>query len=686
MSTMHLEKEFFYDEVREGFYIPAIMKRAWGAELAVLKEIDTICKKHRIPYFLSSGTLLGAVREEGQFIPWDDDLDILMFRKDYLQFLHFAEEELPEELYIRAIEVDVRQASFVPKVGLKEELCSLSTLEKYCSFPYNVEIDIFLLDALSDKEEEEVYRKEMLNLLASLNTMVHAGSSKKEVDSLLKKAEEILHYTFDRKLSLVCQFKTLINRFFQEFNGKGGKRVAIFPYYYLNRICSYSRKVLAETIELPFCGMRFPVAKGYDELLRAEYGDWHKKCKAGGDHGYPCFLESEERVSRLFPEKAFPNYLFKKESIERPSVRSLREQYLEMVDSFLLEEEKGAKLLREGELSAYQALLAALQETVIAFGELLEKRIGKDTESISLLERYCEMLYRRYQAVSALTENGEETRKREETEQTGETEKSGKVSESREVEKSGEKEAEKSLSLLRDLKKTVGKEWKVQAVFLLHRAKDFAGFRPLIDELRKENVECKIMPIPYYEKAVNGELTEMHYEGADFPEEYPITAYQSYDFAQELPDCIVMNSPYDEFNPVFTVDPFFYSRNMQQYTGKLVYLPWFVTDEIDPKDPEDGKAFYNMRYYVTVPGVFRADYTLVQSEGMKEAYLEKIALYLQEEGLLSAEEQEEVLSRMRQKILASGSCLIQEEGRGTEAVLRTFRTFLFSKSPRREVQ
>lgn len=415
--------------------------------------------------------------------------------------------------------------------------------------------------------------------------------------------------------------------------------------------------------------MRLPVAKGYDEQLRAEYGDWHKKYKAGGDHGYPCFLESEERVFRLFPEKAFPKYLFKKESIERSPVRSLREQYLEIVDSFLLEEEKGAKLLREGELSAYQALLAALQETVIAFGELLEKRIGKDTESISLVERYCEMLYQRYQSASSLAENGEEVTKKEEIEKSGETE------------KRGETEADKSVLLLQDLKKTIGKEQKVQIVFLLHRAKDFAGFRPLIDGLRKENVDCKIMPIPYYEKAVTGELTEMHYEGADFPEEYAITAYQSYDFAQELPDCIVMNSPYDEFNPVFSIDPFFYSRNMKQYTGKLVYLPWFVTDEIHPKDPEDGKAFYNMRYYVTVPGVFHADYTLVQSEGMKEAYLEKIARYLQEEGLLGTKEQEEVLSRMRQKILAAGSCLIQAEGKGTEAVLRTFRTFLFPKAP-----
>ena len=78
---MQWEKDFFYDEVRDGFYIPGMMKRAWGAELSVLKEIDKICRKHRIPYFLGSGTLLGAVREGGQFIPWDDDVDIEMFRR-----------------------------------------------------------------------------------------------------------------------------------------------------------------------------------------------------------------------------------------------------------------------------------------------------------------------------------------------------------------------------------------------------------------------------------------------------------------------------------------------------------------------------------------------------------------------------------------------------------------------------
>ena len=160
----------------------------------------------------------------------------------------------------------------------------------------------------------------------------------------------------------------------------------------------------------------------------------------------------------------------------------------------------------------------------------------------------------------------------------------------------------------------------------------------------------------------------MHYEGDNFPKEYPITDYKTYNFAAELPDCIVMNSPYDAYNPVWSVDPFFYSEKLKQYTNKLLYIPWFITDEIDPENPEDGKAFYNMRYYVTVPGIMHADCTIVQSEEMKKAYLAKLSRFIEEK---------EVLERLEKKIIGAGSCLFQEkEGQGTEELLSCFLHFL----------
>lgn len=95
---MVFNNAYFEDEVRDGFFVPSEMKRAWAAELEVLSEIDKICKKHNIQYFADWGTLLAAVRHEG-FIPWDDDLDITMKREDYHRFMEIAQTELPEGFF-----------------------------------------------------------------------------------------------------------------------------------------------------------------------------------------------------------------------------------------------------------------------------------------------------------------------------------------------------------------------------------------------------------------------------------------------------------------------------------------------------------------------------------------------------------------------------------------------------------
>ena len=73
--------------------------------LEILKVVDEICMKHDIKYWLSSGTLLGAVRHGG-FIPWDDDLDIEMLREDYLKFIKIVPLELPHYLILQTDETD----------------------------------------------------------------------------------------------------------------------------------------------------------------------------------------------------------------------------------------------------------------------------------------------------------------------------------------------------------------------------------------------------------------------------------------------------------------------------------------------------------------------------------------------------------------------------------------------------
>lgn len=77
-----------------------VLRKAQLRMLDILVEIDKICTKHNIDYWLDYGTLLGAVRHSG-FIPWDDDLDIGVLRKDYKRLLIVLEKELPDQYFVQ---------------------------------------------------------------------------------------------------------------------------------------------------------------------------------------------------------------------------------------------------------------------------------------------------------------------------------------------------------------------------------------------------------------------------------------------------------------------------------------------------------------------------------------------------------------------------------------------------------
>ena len=93
----------------------SLLRRQQMRMLEILVEIDKICKKHDIRYWLSSGTLIGAMRHNG-FIPWDDDLDIEMMRPDYLRLMEVLPSELPDWLALQNDETDPNYFFYYAKV------------------------------------------------------------------------------------------------------------------------------------------------------------------------------------------------------------------------------------------------------------------------------------------------------------------------------------------------------------------------------------------------------------------------------------------------------------------------------------------------------------------------------------------------------------------------------------------
>lgn len=78
-------ESFTQKETRAGYSISTKMKRVWETQIDLVKVLEKICKKYNLTFFAIYGTLLGAIRHEG-YIPWDDDIDVVMPRKDFEKF------------------------------------------------------------------------------------------------------------------------------------------------------------------------------------------------------------------------------------------------------------------------------------------------------------------------------------------------------------------------------------------------------------------------------------------------------------------------------------------------------------------------------------------------------------------------------------------------------------------------
>ena len=260
------------------------------------------------------------------------------------------------------------------------------------------------------------------------------------------------------------------------------------------------------------------------------------------------------------------------------------------------------KAIEKKNISAAMSLLADCQDGAIALGNLIESTEGEDFPTTALLETYCEQVYRLYEDLEKGLPIG-----------------AGK--------------AYKGLrQQLFKIDSSVKNEIRVrtEAVFLPYKASMWDSLES-VWKAADEDPDCDayVIPIPYYDKNPDGSFREQHYEGGEYPKDVPVVWYEDYDFETRRPDMIFIHNPYDDCNIVTSVHPFFYSNNLKKFTDKLVYIPYFILGEIDP---EDKLALKNIEKFCLVPGVAYADQVIVQSEDMRQAYINVLTEFMAGQG------------------------------------------------------
>lgn len=588
---MQFPDSWFEDEVRDEFYIPALMKRAWAAQMETLEVIAEICKKHHIKWFAFYGTLLAAVRHSG-YIPWDDDLDIAMMPEDYLRFDKLIDHELPPGYYIPRNQGD--DCWLHISVWNTRDVCmEQQHLEKYHGYPFVASIDVFPLYYVAPEPEAEIAHKKLIQIVNSVaQSIKEENQNTAQMQAMVSYIEGLLHISLDRKQSLKKQLFSQLQRLFGMYKAEGASEIALVPWFIADFPDKFPVRCFDRLMKLPYEITDIPVPAEYEQILCTQYGDYRKFCRGLGAHDYPVYNAYIERLSKAMEEHGLSfrfTYKFSPEDLLKTRESTLAEDFV------LLTRESHREILSaigNHDFLFAGKLLEACQNTAIQVGTALEQLDGQWNLAVRLLEEYCELAWQMHEALNQ--------------------EPSPIVQEFFRL--SGE--LNMLLSRISDTAARPARDCR-EVVFLPYKASFWDSMEPFWREAAADP-DCKtyVIPIPYFYRNVDGSPKQLQDEREKFPDDLLLTDYDSYDFKNRRPDMIFFQAPYDECNLTISTHPFFYSKNLKQYTDALIYIPPL---KLEAAELADTMAQKNLKYYFGMPGLVHADRILVPSDEMRLA-------------------------------------------------------------------
>lgn len=245
-----------------------ILRKVQLAQLEIAQEIKRVCEENDIPYFLCDGSLLGAIRHQG-FIPWDDDMDIGMLRRDYERFCSIAPEKLKQEYCLQTWYTDPNYGLPFAKIRKRNTLyleAKSSLLQENGFF-----VDIFPFDFVPEDPQERAALANKLLQIYRVKLMKSRYTPWMENDKIIwKKRIGYLYYQFK---AIFANQDALARAFDALATSVAGSSTVCEQCAASVPMC-YPYDVCSELEDCVFEGERFRGLRQYDAFLSGTYGDY----------------------------------------------------------------------------------------------------------------------------------------------------------------------------------------------------------------------------------------------------------------------------------------------------------------------------------------------------------------------------------------------------------------------------
>ncbi len=266
LQTIHLDKGFFQPEIRDGFEVLTCRKEVWAVEMDLLSKFIKVCEAYGLTYFAEAGTLLGAIRHGG-FIPWDDDIDVVMPRRDYDILCSVAGENFRPPYFFQTEYTDPGSARDNHAQLRNSDTTGIlhTELQKQYRFNQGIFIDIFPLDELPPAAEREAF----------------FGALKVLREKSYQYTYEVMRVDYTGDNIYYKQLDSLVKK----YNGSGANKIGMISYSLDKKHNIRNTSDYAAAVLVPFENMRIAVPIGYKNVLRTIYGIWNAFDIGSSVHG-----------------------------------------------------------------------------------------------------------------------------------------------------------------------------------------------------------------------------------------------------------------------------------------------------------------------------------------------------------------------------------------------------------------